>query len=158
MTRAMSLRLESPAFEDGAPLPVRFTADGAAVSPPLRWSGTPEGTRSLALVCEDLDAPYGTWTHWVLYDLSTSTTALPEAVPPIGLLDGGAKQGMNDWKRLGWGAPSPPAGPPHRYVFRLLALKWTSGLRPGATRRELLAEIHEDVLEDARLVGTHARS
>lgn len=152
----MTLAIRSPAFEDGSPLPVRFTCDGADVSPPLEWEGVPEGTEVLALVVDDPDAPDGTWVHWVLYGIYDDRSRLDEGVPPDAEF-GSAYQGENDFGDLGWGGPCPPPGDPHRYVFKLHALDADPGLGAGATKAELLEAMEGHVLEEARLTGTYRR-
>src|SRR5262245_50894443 len=111
----MALTVTSTAFREGQPIPKQHTGDGKDVSPPLQWSAVPEGTKGLALVCEDPDAPRGTWTHWVLFNLPATTQGLPEGVPAQETVLGGARQGKNDFGKLGYGGPAPPRGKPHRY-------------------------------------------
>ena len=132
---AYAMNLTSPAFADGQPIPERYTCDGADVSPPLSWSETPPGTRSFALICDDPDAPVGAWVHWVIYGLSPAAAELPEMVPPTEQVPGGAKQGLNDFRRVGYGGPCPPPGRPHRYFFKLYALDAELALPPGPPRR-----------------------
>jgi Raf kinase inhibitor-like YbhB/YbcL family protein len=105
----------SSAFQAGQAIPTKYTCEGADISPPLQWSGVPAGAKSLALICDDPDAPVGTWVHWVLYDLPVTATDLVEKVPASETLSLGAKQGINDFKRVGYGGPCPPPGKPHRY-------------------------------------------
>lgn len=150
-------QLTSPAFEDGTPVPAQYTADGKDVSPPLKWSNVPEGTRCLALICDDPDAPRGTWVHWVLYGLPTDAVELPEGVPATDTLVNGASQGKNDSKRIGYRGPAPPRGKPHRYFFKLYALDSRLELKPGATKQELLDAMDGHVLAEARLIGTYQR-
>jgi Raf kinase inhibitor-like YbhB/YbcL family protein len=147
----MDLRLTSPAFADGAPIPRRFTADGDDVSPPLTWNETPDGTRSLAVVVEDPDAPRGTFTHWLAWDIDPRAHALREGDA------GDAKEGANGFGEEGWRGPSPPKGKPHHYVFRLLALDEPLGLPDGATREEVDRAIDGHVLAETRLVGIYGR-
>jgi Raf kinase inhibitor-like YbhB/YbcL family protein len=153
---AGQLRIESAAFENGKPIPPAFTADGKDVSPPLSWSGTPAGTKSLALICEDPDAPRGIWVHWVLYDLPPSLASLPEAIPPRETLSDGARHGRNDFGRWGYGGPAPPSGT-HRYFFRLYALDRSLPLPSGASRQEVLRAMEGHVLADGELMGTYSR-
>ena len=103
------MKLTSTAFTDGQPIPVKHTCLGADVSPALKWTDVPAGAKSLALICDDPDAPAGTWVHWVLWGLPPSATELPEKVPTSETLPNGAKQGLNDFRRIGYGGPSPPA-------------------------------------------------
>ena len=154
----MRMTLTSPAFAEGRPIPTKHTGDGQDVSPPLRWSGAPDGTRTFALVCDDPDAPVGTWVHWVLFNLPAMTTELAENVPPAEHVAGGAKQGLNDFRHLGYGGPAPPPGGPHRYFFRLCALDCELALRPGVTKRDLLEAMEGHVLAEAQLIGTYQRS
>jgi Raf kinase inhibitor-like YbhB/YbcL family protein len=156
-TSTTSITLSSTAFQEGHPIPTRYTADGEDISPPLSWTRVPGGTKSLALVCEDPDAPRGTWTHWVLFNLLPSAEALEEDVPPQATLPDGSVQGTNDFQRLGYGGPSPPPGKPHRYYFRLLALDTTLTLSPGAMPQQVLAAAQGHVLGQGQLMGTYGR-
>src|SRR5262249_49137334 len=116
---AMSIEPTSKAFQPGLTIPKPYTGDGADRSPPLAWSEPPAGTQSLALICDDPDAPRGTWVHWVLFNLPAPTRELAEGVPTTETLGNGAKQGKNDFGNLGYGGPAPPHGEPHRYCFQL---------------------------------------
>jgi Raf kinase inhibitor-like YbhB/YbcL family protein len=149
--------LKSTAFRDGQRIPEKHTADGEDVSPPLSWSGTPRGTVSQALVCEDPDAPRGTWSHWVVYNLPAEARQLPEALPPDAAPAEGAAQGKNDFGKPGYGGPSPPPGKPHRYFFKLYALNTRLDLPPGATREQLEQAARGHVLGEGYLVGTYGR-
>ncbi len=155
----MALLLTSGAFQAGASIPSRFSCEGADVSPALAWSGTPSGTAAFALVVDDPDAPAGTWVHWVLFNLPGTLTSLPEGVEktdaPKGL--GGALQGKNDFRRVGYGGPCPPPGRAHRYFFRLYALDAALPLRAGADRRSVDAAMRGHVLAETTLMGTYAR-
>ncbi len=154
----MALHLESSEFEEGEPIPRRFTCDGEDVSPPLAWHGVPQGTRSLALVCDDPDAPNGTWYHWAVFDIPPETVALDEgfsADESVGRL----RQGVNDFGRIGYGGPCPPRGHgAHRYNFRLLAL---SSERLGLVMRprcaEVLQQARAHLVEETVLTGTYER-
>ncbi len=155
---AMKMTLVCPAFADGQLIPAKYTADGADVSPPLKWSGVPEGTRSLALLVDDPDAPVGNWTHWVLYELPASATELPERTPKMHVMPNGARQGLNDFKKPGYGGPAPPPGKPHRYIFTLYALDQHLALTPDTTtRKELSAAIQGHVLAQAQITGIYQR-
>ena len=156
-----TIRLHSPAFADGGAIPRLYTCDGKDVSPPLAWSGVPEAARSLALLCEDPDAPGGTWTHWVIFDIPASVRGLGEGVPAherVTVAAGGeaALQGKNDFKKTGYGGPCPPSGT-HRYVFHLFALDAELGLGPKATRQDVLRSIKGHVLAEGELMGTFSR-
>lgn len=154
----MALELTSPAFDDGARIPERFTCDGADVSPPLEIAGVPEEAASLALVADDPDAPAGTWVHWVLWGLPGDRRELPEGVPPGEEGPDGARQGTNDFGNSGYGGPCPPPGAPHRYFFKLYALEGTPDLAPGATKEELLEAIDPRVVASCELMGRYERS
>ncbi|NIM06867.1 MAG: YbhB/YbcL family Raf kinase inhibitor-like protein [Armatimonadetes bacterium] len=155
----MDWSLTSTAFSQEAAIPQKHTADGADVSPELSWSAPPEGTVELALICNDPDAPAGDWIHWVLYGLSPDIRTLPEAVPTSGTLPdlGGAKQGRNDFGRIGYGGPSPPKGPTHHYHFRLYALDAPVNLSTGATAAELKGAMEGHILGETELVGLYSR-
>jgi Raf kinase inhibitor-like YbhB/YbcL family protein len=152
-----NMQLTSNAFKEGQPIPVQYTCDGKDVSPPLQWTGAPANTRSLALIADDPDAPAGTWVHWVLYDLPASATELAEDTPKSQHLSGGAKQGLNDFRRLGYGGPCPPPGKPHRYFFKLYALDTRLELKPGATKAEVERALQNHILGQAQLMGTYQR-
>lgn len=153
----MKLELQSPAFGFGEPIPKQYTGLGKDISPPLEWKGVPEKTRSLALVVEDPDAPAGIWTHWLVYGLSGSLQGLAEDQPKSQYLPGGARQGLNDFGRLGYGGPLPPPGPPHRYYFRLYALDCDLDLQPGARRKDVLRALEGHVLAEGVWMGTFRR-
>lgn len=155
---ALSIQVSSPAFADGATILTEYTCDGEDASPPLRWSGAPEGTESIALVADDPDAPGGTWVHWVRYAIPPDVTELAGGSPDDALLSNGARHGTNDFKRLGYGGPCPPRGSPHRYFFKVYALDIEVGLAPGATKKELLRSMEGHILAQGRLTGTYQRS
>ncbi len=152
----MTFSLTSPAFATGAAIPRKYTCDGEDASPPLAWSGAPQGTRGFALVMDDPDAPGGTWDHWVLYGLRADAVALPEGAPAVPTLEGGVRQGKNSWGRVGYGGPCPPRGV-HRYFFKLYALDVALDLAPGATKAQLLAAVRGHVLAEAELMGRYGR-
>lgn len=151
------MQLTSTAFSEGSTIPTEHTGDGRDSSPPLAWSGAPANTKSFALICDDPDAPRGTWVHWVLWDLPAQTHKLPEGVPAQKQLDGGARQGVNDFRKIGYGGPAPPPGKPHRYFFKLHALDTTLNLEPGATKAQLEDAMKGHVLAQAQLMGTYGR-
>jgi len=156
--KAMAFELKSEAFTDGGYIPKKYTCDDMDISPPLKWSEPPEGTQSLALVCDDPDAPMGTWVHWVLYGLSPEIRELPEGIPKSNNTNvGGGRQGMNDFGRIGYGGPCPPWGSAHRYFFKLYALDAIPDLPPGATKQELMRAIKDHIIEEARLIGLYRR-
>jgi Raf kinase inhibitor-like YbhB/YbcL family protein len=153
----MGFQLSSLAFLEGHAIPAVHTGDGDDVSPPLAWKSAPKAAASLSLICEDPDAPRGTWIHWVLFNLPPDTQQLPQGVPPQPTLANGARQGKNDFGKIGYGGPAPPPGKPHRYYFRLYALDASINLPSGATRQELLTAMHGHVLAEAHLMGTYQR-
>lgn len=104
----MNIQISSSAFEEGGLIPMKYTCDDADISPPLEWSGIPEGTKELALICDDPDAPMDTWVHWVLYNLPSNIRKLPENIPPVKVLENGTTQGSNDFRKIGYGGPCLP--------------------------------------------------
>lgn len=151
-------RLSSPAFKEGETIPVRYTCDGPDLSPPLEWTDPPAGTRAFVLICDDPDAPRGTWVHWVWYDIPPELRRAPEGVPPDPEPPIGGKQGINDFRRYGYGGPCPPRGHgSHRYFFRLYALDAPTNLPPGATRAQVEAAMQGHVLASAQLMGRYSR-
>jgi Raf kinase inhibitor-like YbhB/YbcL family protein len=152
--------LSSPAFAPRGEIPRRHTCDGEDLAPALRWSAVPEPARSLVLIVDDPDAPdpaapQCTWVHWLVYDIPPDSPGLPEGGRP---LPRGAREGLNDWRRRGWGGPCPPIGR-HRYYFRLHALDTTlAGLADSLDRATLEAHMRGHVLASAELVGTFERA
>jgi Raf kinase inhibitor-like YbhB/YbcL family protein len=153
----MALTLRSAVFEAGSRIPQAYTCDGRDVSPPLRWAGAPQDTGSYALVCDDPDAPRGTWVHWVIYNIPADADRLPEGVPASERLENGALQGKNDSGRIGYGGPCPPRGKPHRYFFRLYALDGQLSAEAGLTKKALLNQMQGHILESAELHGSYGR-
>lgn len=149
----MTFTLTSTAFQQGTRIPRKHTGEGDDVSPPLSWSGLPAGTRELALVCDDPDAPRPTpWVHWVLYGLPPTLAELKEKHSGAGI------EGPNDFGRTAWGGPLPPTGHGvHRYYFRLYALKEPLNAVPGWTKEKLLSQVKGRVLQVAELMGTYER-
>lgn len=149
----MTLQIKSGAFDQGALIPSKYTCDGRDMSPPLSWSGIPAGTKSLALVMDDPDAPVGNWDHWILFNLSPQTTGFEENMKslPVGTLSG-----KNSWKRLGYGGPCPPDRE-HRYFFKLYALDTMLDIKEGVTKKELEAAMQIHILEKAELMGRYDR-
>ena len=152
----MDLKLTSTAFSEGGMIPKQYTCDGKDVSPPLSWSGVPATARTLVLICDDPDAPAGTWVHWVLFNLPASTTGLPEHVPTLKTLPNGARQGTNDFRRIGYGGPCPPGGT-HRYYFKLYALELALALDAVATKAQVLEAMEGHVLAEGQLMGRYKR-
>jgi Raf kinase inhibitor-like YbhB/YbcL family protein len=153
----MDFTISSTAFQNGGDIPKKFTCDGADVSPQLAWRGTPPKTQSLALIADDPDAPAGTWTHWVLYDLPANIPELQENVNKVDSLDNEARQGRNDFRKLGYGGPCPPPGKAHRYYFKVYALDAKLNLAPGASKEEVERRMQGHVLAKAELMGKYSR-
>jgi Raf kinase inhibitor-like YbhB/YbcL family protein len=153
----MTIELSSPAFTESQTIPKQYTADGKDVSPPLRWKNSPEGTKSFALICDDPDAPRGDWVHWVLFNLPADQKELEEGAPAREDLPSGGKQGKNDFRKVGYGGPSPPAGKPHRYFFTLYALDAPLDLAAGVSKSQLVAAMKGHVLAEGRLMGKYGR-
>lgn len=160
----MSILVTSPAFEDGMPIPRKYAAEpeGQNVSPPLSWTGIPDGAKELALVCEDPDAPMGTWIHWVIYKIPVTATGLSEGIAQDKRLKDprGVFQGKNSWpsgQTIGYRGPLPPPGSPHRYFFRLFALEAHLAVQPGMAWDVLQQDITGHVLEEGQLMGTYER-
>lgn len=150
------MELTSSAFNEGAMIPGKYTCDGADVSPPLKCGELPDGTKSLALICDDPDAPVGTWVHWVYYDIPAGTKGLPENVATDEHPAEGGTQGINDFRKIGYGGPCPPGGT-HRYYFKLYALDTPLNLSPGATKKQLLKAIENHIISQAQLMGKYKR-
>lgn len=153
----MAFSISSGSFSSGSDIPKKFTCDDADISPELSWKDVPEGVRSFALIADDPDAPVGTWTHWVLFDLPSQTTDLPEGVPKVDELPTGGRQGRNDFRKIGYGGPCPPPGKPHRYFFKLYALDQVLNLKPGASKKEVELAMQGHILGKAELMGTYRR-
>jgi len=155
----MPLTLTSPSFQHQGEIPAKFTCEGQDISPALEWTGVPAKTKSFALIVDDPDAPDPkvpkmTWVHWVLFNIPAATTGLPEAVPHA-KLPAGTMEGMNDWKRTGYGGPCPPIGR-HRYFFKLYALDAELPLY-HPTKAALEKAMQGHILEQAELMGTYQK-
>ena len=148
--------LKSAAFAEGEMIPKKYTCDAQDVSPALEWSGAPENTKSFALICDDPDAPMGTWVHWVYYDIPGETTHLPEDVGAQEKPASGGTQGVSDFGRIGYGGPCPPGGT-HRYYFKLYALDTMLDISPGADKPTLLTKMEGHILDEAVLMGRYRR-
>lgn len=154
----MALTLTSPAFSHNGEIPSKYTCEGDDISPPLQWSGVPAGAKSLVLIVDDPDAPDPahprmTWVHWVLYDIPPDTNGLPEAVSQ---LPPGTREGLNDWKRTGYGGPCPPIGR-HRYFHKLYALDTKLGDLGRPTKADVERAMKGHILEQAVLIGTYQK-
>lgn len=155
----MSMKITSPAFEDGGEIPAKFTCQGSDVSPALEFSGVPEGAKSLVLIVDDPDAPDPkapkmTYVHWVLYNLPPDTKGFAESITK---LPEGTGDGLNDWKRTGYGGPCPPIGR-HRYFFKLYALDTMLEGLSAPTKPQVLEAMKGHVLAEAQIIGTYQKT
>ncbi len=150
----MTLYISSSVFEEGDKIPAKYTCDGDNISPSLAWGDMPEATNSLALIVDDPDAPFGTWTHWVLYNLPANINGLPEAVPMTDQLENGGMQGRNDFGQIGYGGPCPP-GSGHHYHFTLYALSKVLDVASGASKSQVLDAMQGNIIEQAHLIGIY---
>ena len=158
----MSLTLSSPAFHHNEDIPARYTCDDEDMSPPLVWTGVPAGAVSLVLLVDDPDAPDPaaprmTWVHWVLYNMPPDSTGLAEDLTPEEDLPGGTLEGINDWKRTGYGGPCPPVGR-HRYFFKLYALDTMFPDLGRPTKASLEKAMHGHIIAQAEYIGKYQRS
>jgi len=151
------MEIRSSAFNEGAIIPRKYTCDKIDISPPLEWSQVPDGTKTFALICDDPDAPMGTWVHWVLFNLPENVLELPENVLKLEVLKNGARQGKNDFGKIGYGGPCPPSGT-HRYYFKIYALDKKLDSKPGITKKELLKAMEGHMLAEGQLMGRYKRS
>lgn len=152
----MAIKITSPFFDQGGMIPAEYTCDGKDISPALEWSGIPENAKSLALICDDPDAPAGEWVHWVIFNIPATATGLPENVPPHEVLERGARHGLNDFRKFGYGGPCPPSGT-HRYFFKIFALDIEIDLPPGATKNDLVRAMKGHIVSKGELIGRYKR-
>ncbi|MGV8056923.1 MAG: YbhB/YbcL family Raf kinase inhibitor-like protein [Smithellaceae bacterium] len=150
------MEIRSSAFVHDGMIPARYTCDDRNVSPPLNWSGAPEDTKSFALICDDPDAPAGTWVHWVMFDIPATVNGLPENVSKSEEISGLGKNGKNTDGNLGYDGPCPPGGT-HRYYFKLYALDAFLNLKSGLTKEQLLKAMKGHVLAEAQVMGKYRR-
>ena len=154
---ASGFTLTSTAFAPGAEIPEQYTCKGADISPPLQWMGAPKKAASFALIMDDPDAPAGVWVHWVMWNVPQSAHSLPENVDKREQLDDGARQGPNSFRKVGYNGPCPPAGPTHRYFFRLYALDEKLELAAPSSRADLDTAMKGHVLAQSEYMGTFHR-
>lgn len=152
-----TLSLSTSAFEPNGRIPARYTCDGEDVAPPLSWDGARANTQTFALILDDPDAPTGTFTHWLIWDIPSSAGELAEGTGARGRLTSGAAQGQNDFGEVGYRGPCPPPGKPHHYHFTLYALSASLRLSSGVTRRQVQEAIEQNAIARAELVGTYSR-
>jgi Raf kinase inhibitor-like YbhB/YbcL family protein len=151
------LNVTSPAFKDGGRIPVKYTADGDDMSPPLSWSCAPPDVAEYVVTAQDPDAPGGTFTHWVIYRIPGNYDHLDEGIMQVSELDNGAMQGMTSFGKVGYGGPSPPKGKPHRYIFTVYALSASPDLPAGITIDQLFKAIQGNVIAEGSLTGLYGR-
>ena len=149
----MTLELTTTAFQKNGFIPTRFTCDGTDASPPLAWNDPPAGTQSFVLIVDDPDAPAGTWVHWVVYDMPARLRGLPEGLAKSRELPDGSRQGLNDFRRIGYDGPCPPRGSAHRYFFKLYALDIKTNLNEAVTKSELERAMKGHILAESEIVG-----
>jgi Raf kinase inhibitor-like YbhB/YbcL family protein len=152
----MDIKITSSAFAEGGMIPAKYTCDGADISPPLQWDAVPEGTKTVALISDDPDAPMGTWVHWVLFNLPPDVKELPENVPPDETLSNGATQGTSSFQKIGYGGPCPPSGT-HRYFFKLYALDAELDLDASANKARLIKAMEGHIIGKGQLMGKYKR-
>ena len=152
----MQFKLTSTAFKEGEYIPAKYTGEGKDVSPPLKWTDPPEGTKSFALIADDPDAPMGTWVHWVAWGIKPDVRELPEGVPTSKTVDG-MKQGTTNFNKTGYGGPMPPKGSDHRYYFKLYALDAELDVQPGAKKADLVKAMEGHILAQTQLMGRYKR-
>ena len=150
------MKITSTAFEHEGMIPETFSCKGEDISPPLKWEDAPAGTKSFALICDDPDAPMGTWDHWLLFNIPASVTELQEDIPAQSELSNNARHGRNSWGRTDYGGPCPPSGT-HRYFFKFYALDILLGLKPGASKKEIMKAMENHILAKAELMGKFRR-
>ena len=153
----MNFELTSTAFQEGQPIPRESTGDGQNISPPLKWTDPPSGTKTFALVCIDPDAPRGIFTHWVAFNLPAESREVSAGVLQEGKLSNGTIQGKNDFGKIGYAGPAPPPGKAHRYFFKLFALDTALELSSGVSHDDLRAATPGHILAEAQLMGTYGR-
>jgi Raf kinase inhibitor-like YbhB/YbcL family protein len=152
----MAFQITSRAFKDGEMIPAHYTGDGEDVSPPLEWKEPPPGTKSFALICDDPDAPGGTFTHWVAYNIPPNLFHFAEAYPALKTQPNGTKQGINDFGSIGYKGPAPPSGV-HRYCFKIYAVSSLLELTEGAKKAALERVLQRRILGEAQLMGKYER-
>ena len=151
----VTISLSSAAFKERDQIPVKYTCDGQDISPPLAWGEPPQGTQAFALIVDDIDAPAGVFTHWVIFNIPSDSHKLEEAIATQVQLPGGALQGKNDSREISYAGPCPPGGCAHRYQFTLYALDQPVDLKAGVTKKQLLTAIQEHILAQGQLTGTY---
>ena len=154
---AGNFKITSSAFDYGDFIPVKYTCEGDDISPPLQWENVPKGTKSFVLIVEDPDAPMGTFTHWIVYDIPADSTGIAEDFPKKPEVNG-IKQGINDFGKIGYGGPCPPPGKPHRYFFKLFALDIKSlNIPAGASKSKVIKSLNGHIIGTTQIMGLYKR-
>jgi Raf kinase inhibitor-like YbhB/YbcL family protein len=153
-----AITVSSTAFADSATIPKQYTCEGMDMSPPLAWSGVPSAAKTVAMILDDPDAPMGTWTHWIIWNIPASTTSLSEGMPKDATVSGGIRQGRNSWPKTGYGGPCPPPGKPHHYYFTVYTLDTTLSLPDSTNRAQLEAAMKGHILAQGQLLGMYAKT
>lgn len=157
-SQAASFKITSSDFTHKSVIPIKFTCDGANKAPRLQWHGAPSNTKSFVFICDDPDAPAGTWVHWVVYNIPASKTDLSYITDRTQKLSDGTMQGSNSWPHVGYDGPCPPEGHGiHHYHFKLYALDAVLNLKPGATKQEVEAAMKKHILAHTEIVGLYER-
>jgi Raf kinase inhibitor-like YbhB/YbcL family protein len=151
------IRVMSPAFAEKETIPFEYTGFGANVSPEISWGSVPAGTASIAVIVSDPDAPAGTWYHWLIYDIPPGAGRLAMNIGTLPELEDGSRQGVNDFKKIGYFGPMPPRGAAHRYFFTVYALDVKLDIGPGADKKTVLEAMMGHVLAEGTLTGSYAR-
>lgn len=151
------MKISVKGFENGGKIPEEFTCDGTDISPGISWEDLPEGTESLALIMDDPDAPVGTFTHWLIYNIPPGEKGLPQGHPKEDRGGSGIRQGKNGFGKTGYGGPCPPEGKPHRYFFRLYALDSGERIEAGINRKKVDASLKGKIIGEAEYIGTYGR-
>ena len=153
----MNFKISTTSFPVDGTIPKKYTCDGPDQSPAISWNGAPQGTKAFALIADDPDAPVGTWTHWLIWNIPASTSQFSEGLPKDAQLPDGSRQGQNDFRKIGYNGPCPPPGKPHRYYFKLFALDNDLDVKPGTNRKDLEAAMKNHVLAQTELMGRYGR-
>jgi len=155
-TNPKKMEIHSTAFRNGETIPSIYTCDGKDISPQIAWSNIPPGTKSLALICDDPDAPGGTWVHWVIFNIPSSLNGLSENMPRTPMLPNDIIQSKNSWGRTGYGGPCPPRGV-HRYYFKLYALDISLKIDSNSLIKDVSGAMKDHILGKAELMGRYSR-
>lgn len=155
---AFAFELQSEVFENKGYIPDRYTCDAQDFSPPLSWSGIPENAKSLVLICDDPDAPFKIWVHWVAFNIPLEVEGLKEDISKEELAELSIVEGINDFGKVGYRGPCPPSGKTHRYSFRLYALNTTLSLEGGASKKDVIEAMQGYIIAEAKLTGFYQRS